>query len=60
MTEDGCELILTVQEAKDLIGPSDADRMDTFVRIYLVPDENGALQSKVRLTTTGDIEMASN
>lgn len=48
MTEDGIELILTVMEAKELIGPSNAEKFDTFVRIYMVPDDNGALQTKVR------------
>lgn len=35
-------------EAKELIGPANcSDALDTFVRIYLVPDETGALQTKV-------------
>lgn len=35
-------------EAKELIGSHvSADNFDTFVRIYLVPDEIGALQTKV-------------
>lgn len=39
----------TVLEAKDLIIPPDADPdyIDTFVRVYLVPDESEAMQTKV-------------
>lgn len=47
MTDDGIELMLTVMEAKELIGPQTSESFDTFVRIYLVPDEPGALQTKV-------------
>lgn len=47
MTEEGIELVLTVMEAKELIGPANAEKFDTFVRIYLVPDETGASQTKV-------------
>lgn len=50
MTEEGIELILTVMEAKELIGPANADKFDTFLRIYMVPDEGGALQTRVRKT----------
>lgn len=44
-------MVVTVLEAKELTGPVDVDTMDTFVRIYLVPDENGALQTKVDFTS---------
>lgn len=47
MTDDGIELVLTVMEAKELIAPSIIEQFDTFVRIYLVPDETHALQTKV-------------
>lgn len=49
MTEEGCELLCTVLEAKNLIIPPDADPdyIDTFVRVYLVPDESEAMQTKV-------------
>lgn len=47
VTPDGQDLVVTVLEAKELTGPFDVDTMDTFVRIYLVPDEHGALQTKV-------------
>ncbi|CAO1390127.1 unnamed protein product [Diamesa tonsa] len=48
IAEDGCELLVSVLEAKDLIAPTDAnDRIDSFVRIYLVPDDNTAQQTKV-------------
>lgn len=48
MTDDGVELVITVMEAKELVGPSNVDQFDTFVRIYLMPDEAGAVQTKVR------------
>lgn len=41
-------MLVSVLEAKDLIAPPDAnDRIDSFVRIYLVPDDNTAQQTKV-------------
>lgn len=40
-------LLVTVLEAKNLIVPFKFDSLDTFVRIYLVPDQAGALQTKV-------------
>uniref|UniRef100_A0A1B0D4K6 C2 domain-containing protein n=1 Tax=Phlebotomus papatasi TaxID=29031 RepID=A0A1B0D4K6_PHLPP len=46
VSDEGVELIVTVLEAKELVGPPDAKYMDTFVRIYLVPDETGASQTK--------------
>lgn len=52
MTDEGIELILTVMEAKELIGPASAEKFDTFVRIYMVPDESGALQTKVSETAS--------
>lgn len=53
--EEGAELIVTVLEAKELLGPADiatTEAMDTFVRIYLVPDEERAMQTKVRIICT--------
>lgn len=47
MTDTGQELIVTVLEAKELIGPPECNPMNTFVRIYIVPDETGAMQTKV-------------
>lgn len=47
LTDEGIELVLTVMEAKELIGPPDAEQFDTFVRIYMVPDETVAQQTKV-------------
>lgn len=38
---------MTVLEAKDLVPPADSERIDTFVRIYVVPDENSAQQTKI-------------
>lgn len=46
------ELVVTVMEAKELIQPSNMENLDTYVRIYLVPDETGALQTKVRKCVT--------
>lgn len=48
LTDEGVELVVTVMEAKELIRPANSENLDTFVRIYLVPDETGALQTKVR------------
>lgn len=49
-TADGIELVVTVMEARELLAPvhvpSDAP-FDTFVRMYLVPDETGASQTKL-------------
>lgn len=36
-----------VLEAKGLICPFNVESLDTFVRIYLVPDEAAAMQTKV-------------
>jgi synaptotagmin-12 len=49
VTEEGCDLLVTVLEAKDLMIPSDADpdHIDTFVRVYLLPDESDAVQTRV-------------
>lgn len=47
LTDEGIEIVLTVMEAKELIGPPDAEQFDTFVRIYMVPDETVAQQTKV-------------
>lgn len=49
LTEEGIELVLTVMEAKELIGPSDTEQFDTFVRIYMIPEreETPAQQTKV-------------
>lgn len=48
MTDEGIELVITLMEAKDLIGGlSNTEDFDTFVRIYLVPDEQPPLQTKV-------------
>lgn len=49
MTEDGIELVLTVMEAKELIGPPDTEQFDTFARIYMIPEreETPPQQTKV-------------
>lgn len=47
ITDEGMDLQVSVLEAKGLILPFKVDSVDTFVRIYLVPDQAGALQTKV-------------
>ncbi|XP_067635750.1 uncharacterized protein Syt12 [Eurosta solidaginis] len=47
ITEEGMELSVMVLEAKGLICPFNVESLDTFVRIYLVPDEAAAMQTKV-------------
>ena len=54
-TDEGIELVVTVMEAKELIGPANAETFDTFVRMYLVPDETGALQTKVCAMTASPL-----
>lgn len=48
-SEDQLELTVSVLEAKGLICPLSMglDSLDTFVRIYLVPDHAGGMQTKV-------------
>ncbi|KAI8127921.1 Synaptotagmin-12 [Lucilia cuprina] len=47
ITEEGMDLQVSVLEAKGLVLPFKVDSLDTFVRIYLVPDQAGALQTKI-------------
>ncbi|TMW43711.1 hypothetical protein DOY81_011209 [Sarcophaga bullata] len=47
ITEEGMDLQVSVLEAKGLMLPFKVDSVDTFVRIYLVPDQAGALQTKI-------------
>ncbi|XP_004535416.1 uncharacterized protein LOC101450201 [Ceratitis capitata] len=47
ITDEGMELSVMVLEAKGLICPFNVESLDTFVRIYLVPDEAAAMQTKV-------------
>ncbi|XP_030386628.1 uncharacterized protein LOC115633335 [Scaptodrosophila lebanonensis] len=47
ITNEGMELTVSVLEAKGLICPFSVESLDTFVRIYLVPDHAGAMQTKV-------------
>ncbi|XP_030569342.1 uncharacterized protein LOC115768785 [Drosophila novamexicana] len=51
--EDQLELTVSVLEAKGLICPLSMglDSLDTFVRIYLVPDHAGGMQTKVVQST---------
>ncbi|XP_017052098.1 uncharacterized protein LOC108095502 isoform X2 [Drosophila ficusphila] len=47
ISNEGMELTVSVIEAKGLICPFSVESLDTFVRIYLVPDHPGAMQTKV-------------
>lgn len=51
INDSNLNLLVTVLEAKGLIVPFKFDSLDTFVRIYLVPDQAGALQTKVSTST---------
>uniref|UniRef100_A0A182JEI7 C2 domain-containing protein n=1 Tax=Anopheles atroparvus TaxID=41427 RepID=A0A182JEI7_ANOAO len=46
-TDDGKELKVTVQEAKDLIAPLGSATLDTFVKVLLTPSEGSPRQTKV-------------
>lgn len=49
-TADGIELMVTVMEAKELQAPGGSagqPAFDTFVRVYLVPDERAASQTRL-------------
>lgn len=58
MTDEGIELVITLMEAKDLIGPSNADQFDTFVRIYMIPDDQAPLQTKVSTKSIHSINVS--
>ncbi|KAH8367637.1 hypothetical protein KR084_000610 [Drosophila pseudotakahashii] len=47
ISNEGMELTVSVLEAKGLLCPFSVESLDTFVRIYLVPDHPGAMQTKV-------------
>ncbi|XP_017086522.2 uncharacterized protein LOC108118364 [Drosophila eugracilis] len=47
ISNEGMELTVSVLEAKGLLCPFAVESLDTFVRIYLVPDHPGAMQTKV-------------
>ncbi|EDV47208.1 uncharacterized protein LOC6551135 [Drosophila erecta] len=47
ISNEGMELTVSVLEAKGLICPFSVESLDTFVRVYLVPDHPGAMQTKV-------------
>lgn len=55
MTDAGIELVVTVMEAKDLVGPSNCAPFDTFVQIYSVPDESDSQQTKVSFLAISSI-----
>ncbi|XP_017089147.2 uncharacterized protein Syt12 [Drosophila bipectinata] len=61
ISTEGMELTVSVLEAKGLICPFSVDSLDTFVRIYLVPDHPGAMQTKVvRATGTPNYNESFN
>ncbi|XP_058835880.1 uncharacterized protein LOC131692702 [Topomyia yanbarensis] len=45
-TMEGTELLITIQEAKQLVGQPGIE-MDTFVKVFIVPDESKVLQTKI-------------
>uniref|UniRef100_A0A1I8PPF3 C2 domain-containing protein n=1 Tax=Stomoxys calcitrans TaxID=35570 RepID=A0A1I8PPF3_STOCA len=47
ITPQGIDLQVNIIEAKGLILPFKVNAIDTFVRVYLVPDQTGSLQTKV-------------
>ncbi|XP_016980059.2 LOW QUALITY PROTEIN: uncharacterized protein LOC108045291 [Drosophila rhopaloa] len=47
ISNEGMELTVSVLEAKGLLCPFSVESLDTFVRVYLVPDHPGAMQTKV-------------
>jgi hypothetical protein len=40
-----------VLEAKDLVGPDSSATIDTYVRVYLLPDKTTNMQTRVSITT---------
>lgn len=38
---------MSVLEAKDLIGPNKEEPMDTYIRVYLLPDKSTNLQTRL-------------
>lgn len=48
LTDEGIELVLTVMEAKDLIGPSNVEQFDTYTKVWIIPEDSPPLQTKVR------------
>lgn len=45
---DISDLVVSVLEGKDLTGPDPAQQIDTYVRVYLLPDKSSSLQTRVR------------
>ncbi|GLV35761.1 Synaptotagmin 12 [Carabus blaptoides fortunei] len=41
------DLAVSVLEAKDLIGPNKEEPMDTYIRVYLLPDKSTNLQTRL-------------
>jgi hypothetical protein len=39
--------VVSVVEAKDLVGPDSSGIVDTYVRVYLLPDKTTNMQTRV-------------
>ncbi|XP_059478592.1 synaptotagmin-12 [Neocloeon triangulifer] len=44
---DMSDLVVSVLEAKDLTGPDPTQQIDSYVRVYLLPDKSSSLQTRV-------------
>ncbi|XP_033608197.1 synaptotagmin-12 isoform X3 [Cryptotermes secundus] len=44
---DSADLVVSVLEAKDLVGPDSNAIIDTYVRVYLLPDKTTNMQTRV-------------
>ncbi|XP_021942175.1 rabphilin-3A-like, partial [Zootermopsis nevadensis] len=43
---DSADLVVSVLEAKDLVGPDGNTYIDTYVRVYLLPDKTSNMQTR--------------
>jgi hypothetical protein len=41
--------VVSVLEAKDLVGPDSSATIDTYVRVYLLPDKTTNMQTRVSM-----------
>ena len=44
---DSADLVVSVLEAKDLVAPDSNGSIDTYVRVYLLPDKTTNMQTRV-------------
>jgi hypothetical protein len=44
---DSADLVVSVLEAKDLVAPDNNGSIDTYVRVYLLPDKTTNMQTRV-------------